>query len=436
MIMKHSPARHFHDVVPLRGHYDHFAAAIASYSPLDILLADIAVRIQLSPTDYLLAVQHYLAISEWLDGSDSALHGRVQLFYPQGGFSLGATVARHSTDDEFDIDGMAQLDLTPGVDPEAALALLHDAIRREPHSRYYDKVERKTRCSTVNYDKMHLDVTPAIRIAGNDHASLIFHSKPDDPKEPKLTLHANPFGFARWFKQMTPQDPAFGHFFEKRSLDFARMRAQQRLLEEKAETVPVPDHLPAYQKSFAVIALQLEKRWRNLAYDRRHPKLRRPPSVLHSYYIARHANQTRTLADELIHQVDCKIAIFEDAVRRDRRVREFNPACEYGKDELTDRWPATMHDQRVFLDELINFSTKLHRLRRGPPPEVMQEILFDLFGEKPSGEAIDQQVRQRIADRAAGISLYVPRSTVIPPLGSAAAPATARPVPRSTFFGD
>ena len=140
------------------------------------------------------------------------------------------------------------------------------------------------------------------------------------------------------------------------------------------------------------------------------PKLRRPPSVLVSYYNARHANQTRTLADELIHQVGAKIVIFEAAVRENRRVQEFNPACEYRRDELTDRWPATAHDQRVFLDELVNFSTKLHRLKRGAPLDVMQEILSDLFGEKPTGAAIEQQVRQRVTDRNAGVSLFVPRT--------------------------
>lgn len=419
------------------GHHDRYVAAIAAYSPLDIMLADIAVRIQLSPTDYLLAIQHYNAIAEWIDNKESPLHGLVELFYTQGGFLINATVARHSTDDEFDIDGVSQLALRAGIDPEQALVLLHQSIRRERGSRYYDKVERKTRCSTVNYDKMHLDVTPAVRIQGRDHASLIFHSKPEDPQEPKLTLHANPFGFGEWFKAMTPPDPAFGQFFEKRSLDYARVRARQRMLmEEKAETLPVPDQLPAYQKSLAVISLQLEKRHRNLGYDRRHPKLRRPPSVLQSYYNARHANQTRTLSDELIHQVGCKITIFEAAVRENRRVQEFNPACEYRRDELTDRWPATMHDQRVYLDELVNFSTKLHRLKRGVPLDVMQEILADLFGEKPTGAAIEQQVQQRASDRSAGVSLYVPRSTVIPPLGAMAAPAIARAAPRNTFFGD
>ena len=54
-------------------------------------------------------MEHYEAINDWIDREDSPLHGMVQLFYPQGGFMIGATVARHSTDAEFDIDVMAQI---------------------------------------------------------------------------------------------------------------------------------------------------------------------------------------------------------------------------------------------------------------------------------------------------------------------------------------
>jgi len=245
---------------------DRFLREIANYSPLDVMLADIAVRIQLSPTDYQRAVEHYHAINEWIDREDSPLHGLVEEFYAQGGFAIGATVARHATDDEFDIDVMAQLTLPAGVDPEVPLYLLDNAIRGERGSRYYDKADRKTRCSTVYYTGMHLDVTPNVRVIQRvEKTTFIFHSKPSDPSEPKQALVANPFGFAQWFLANTPADEAFADFFERRSLDYDRMR-----LLEKADTAPVPQQMPAYRKSRAVIALQLIKRWRNLAYDRRH----------------------------------------------------------------------------------------------------------------------------------------------------------------------
>jgi hypothetical protein len=55
---------------------DRFLRETASYSALDVMLADIGIRIQLTPTDYQAAIDHYEAINEWIDrelsGSDSA----------------------------------------------------------------------------------------------------------------------------------------------------------------------------------------------------------------------------------------------------------------------------------------------------------------------------------------------------------------------------
>ena len=66
------------------------------------------------------------------------------------------------------------------------------------------------------------------------------------------------------------------HRAARRSLDYDRERA---LILKRADAVPVPEHCPAYQKSRAVIALQLLKRARNVSYDMRQ-NLRRPPSVM------------------------------------------------------------------------------------------------------------------------------------------------------------
>ena len=153
---------------------DRFLRETASYSVLDVMLADIAVRIQLTPTDYQTAIQHFDAINEWMDRVESPLHGRIELFYPQGGFMIGATTARHATDAEFDLDVMAQINWPANVDPEIALATTHRAIRGEPGSRYYKKSERRTRCSTVQYDGMHVDVTPAIRLAARRGPAISF----------------------------------------------------------------------------------------------------------------------------------------------------------------------------------------------------------------------------------------------------------------------
>ena len=79
-------------------HTDLVLQKIARYTPQDILLADVAVRIQLSPTEYEQAVSHYAVMAAWIDRPDSPLYGLVDSLYPQGGFSTGSTIAAHDAD--------------------------------------------------------------------------------------------------------------------------------------------------------------------------------------------------------------------------------------------------------------------------------------------------------------------------------------------------
>lgn len=408
-----------------------FADQIARFSPVDILLADVAVRVQLTPTEYLTAVRHYENMGEWIDRPGSPLRGRVENFYPQGGFSTGSTVSSHDDRSEFDLDAMAQVDWDRNIDPETALSTLHEAIAGDRGSRYHDKSERKTRCTQIQYDGMHLDVTPSILLPEHRaKTSFIFHSKPSDPSVRKETLFANPYGLADWFNGRAIADEAFGQFFERKSLDYDRAL----LSEMKADTSPVPPHLPAYRKSPQVVCLQLIKRWRNIAYARRHKGLRLPPSVLLTYYVGLHTGGTRSLTDELIHHVDRIIETIGAAEACGLLIEEYNPRCD--QDELTDRWPGDRRNQQVFLGELMNFAADLRRLKNGMPIAEMRKTLERLFGEKPAGDAIAAFTKQYADDNETGKGLYIPGKGAIPALGTLAAPSYARPMPKTTPFGD
>jgi hypothetical protein len=115
------------------------------------------------------------------------------------------------------------------------LDALYRAIRGESGSRYYDNTIRHTRCVCVTYeDGMHVDLTPAVLVAQREpRTSVIFHSKPEDPSEPKLGLLANPWGLAEWFKGMTPLDADFAKMFEGRAI-----------AHDRAPGEPVPDQEP------------------------------------------------------------------------------------------------------------------------------------------------------------------------------------------------
>lgn len=403
---------------------------IARYTTQDVLLADTAASIQLSPTEYITATRHYEVMSEWIDRPGSPLRGKVRELYPQGGFSTGSTIASHDDRSDFDLDAMADVDWPTNVDPEYALSTLHDAIASDKGSRYHEKAERKTRCTQVHYDGMHLDVTPSVLLRfGVPKTSFIFHSKPSDPSVRRETLYANPHGLAEWFNGRVQADTAFGVFFEQRSLDFSK-----QLVVAKADTASVPEQMPVYRKAKQVIVLQLMKRWRNIAYDRRHRSRRLPPSVLLTYYIGENTGGERSLTDELIHHVQRIMLTIEAAVAFRQLVRECNPACE--QDVLTDRWPGDQQDQSIFLTELREFLAKLERFKRGASLEEMRRILNDLFGEKPALSAIEAFMKRQVNDNNSGSGFYIPGSGTVPALGSIAAPSVAKAVPRSTPFGD
>src|SRR5580658_776483 len=78
----------------------------AGFTPdlADILLADVAIRIQLSKTGHDKAVDRFGVMQDWMDRESSPLRGLVKLMYPQGSMAIGATVSRVSEKDEFDID--------------------------------------------------------------------------------------------------------------------------------------------------------------------------------------------------------------------------------------------------------------------------------------------------------------------------------------------
>ena len=68
--------------------------SLSSFSNIeDLLLADLAIRIKLNPTNYRKVVERYKTLNEHLERESSPLAGIVALLYPQGSVSIGATIA-------------------------------------------------------------------------------------------------------------------------------------------------------------------------------------------------------------------------------------------------------------------------------------------------------------------------------------------------------
>jgi hypothetical protein len=395
--------------------------------PLDALLADVAIRIQLSATDYGKAEFRNRVINDHLEREGSLLRGHVSLLYPQGSMAVGATIASRLRTDEYDIDVIAELALPVDTPAEVVLNLLFHSVRGERGSRYYNLVERRTRCVTIHYaDRMHIDLTPSVIWPGLEpRTSVLFHHRPEDPREPTYRLLANPWGFAEWFKEHTPADDAFGRIFAERSAAFDSQEMAKR-----AVSVPVPSQKEAHEKAKAVIVLQLLKRWRNVQYDGRRG-LRRPPSVMMAKLVADAANHTATLFEELELQARHMRQVIGAAHDVRQKVHIINPRCEH--DNLTDRWPESLDEQEMFVRDLNRLMARLAELPKSDLGR-MRGIMTELFGESPTGAVFESYNRELGQSIASGRSMYLPGSgRVLAATG--AAPARAVATPAHTFFG-
>jgi hypothetical protein len=396
---------------------------------IDQLLVDVAVKIQLPPSLHEKAVEHYRAINKHLDREDSPLRYRVVEFYPQGSMAIGATIKSGDEDDIFDIDLVAEV-ILPGKKPGEVLDLLFDAINGPKGSIYHGMVERQTRCVTVNYRDMHLDVTPLFRNgAWEDRGGHICHAKPEEAEHRHGFVAANPWGFARWFGECTPADDWFRKLVLTRSY-----AADAQLVAKDAAAQPVPEHEPIYAKAMVVVALQLMKRWVRINHRRNGSRGRCVPSVVLSRSFASNAGRTSSLLEELIFQA----AILRDELYTAAAKRELidwrNPRL--WQDVLTDRWPGDAYTQLAFAEDVDAFVRKLEGLRHTDDMRLIQKTLAELFGERTSASVMDEYYERGGAEIARG-QARVSTATGASLAGLTQAPGVASVTsPKHTFYGD
>ena len=386
---------------------------------LDIVLADIAIRIQLGRTAHAKAVARYQAISEWVERDGSPLAGRIECFYPQGSMAIGATITSRVTNDEYDLDIVVQVRV-PGWSAQAVLDALYESIRGEPGSRYYDMVERRPRCVTVSYSDMHLDLIPMERRPyTRERESDLFVHQPGGVSGRSVV---NSYGFGEWFNDETAGAGAFGALFAERASLY-----EHTVTLAKADADPVLAREHASEKSLPVIGLQLVKRWRNVRYQ--HRATGRPPSVLLAKFAADQSGATGNLSEELLHQAVAMRDRFGLAERAGSLIHVPNPVC--AQDVLTDRWPANRIQQQEFLRDLERLVAAVEWLRGDRDLEEIRRKLADLFGEWPAAKAVEAFNRENGREIGAGRGRYERRTGSIAATGAVGGLVA----PRHNFHG-
>jgi Second Messenger Oligonucleotide or Dinucleotide Synthetase domain len=381
-------------------------------------LFDVAERIQLPLTDYRLADQHYGALAEYIQRDGSSLRGLVTKVYPQGSVAIGSVVSSKFDTDEFDVDAIVELGINSLTSPAKVLNELYATINGEHGSRYYGKVTRRTRCVTVDFDNMHVDLTPAVLLNSTPRISHIFHAHERAPQSEHAHVVANPYGFVEWFKKQMPA---------------AQMYVEDAM---RKNTEPLPNKSEVNQKATPLIALQLIKRWRNKCYKDR-TGTRCPPSIMLSFFAANKTSYQTSLSRELAAQAATLLQFFNQCDDRGELIEVRNPMCR--DDIFTDRWPQNLTQQKQFTSDLKILVASMAKLEASPTPEVCSKVMAELFGERPIRDAMDA-LNKRYAEKANtnGLLQYAGTGAVAlsaSGVGNLLSSATTYAAPRSTNFG-
>lgn len=202
------------------------------------------------------AVAKYQDVGRWLADTESPLQGNTPDVYPQGSARLG-TLTKPVTDrDEYDIDGVALLQVTKqNISQQELKQRIGHRLKQHPEYRVI--LVEKRRCWTLNFeDGLHVDVLPAIPDEEGLPESILITDR-----ELTRWQNSNPKGYADWF------------WSRMKSIFEEERRAIAKALQAEVEAVPDWKVKTPLQR-----AIQLLKRHRDLHFQ--HDQDDKPASII------------------------------------------------------------------------------------------------------------------------------------------------------------
>ena len=396
--------------------------------PVDRFLAEIALSLQLPPSLHAKAGERYEAVRQKLEQHPN-FQGMIEHFYPQGSMSIDATISTKGTDDEYDLDIVAQLGgRFKEMEPLQILTELEAGLKDYP----VQKVLRQTRCVTLKYaDKMHLDITPTLRLDNSpERESVIAHAKGPQRQAKDTFVDMNAYAFAEWYKQRTPMEQRFAKAFH------GRWMALDEAYRAEAEVDDVPEQTNFIVKNTATLALQLLKRFRNIRYAD-YEGGRTPPSVVLSFYAGMAAQPNTPLATMLTRIANFLVRDIRQASLWGKPLHVANPQCQ--NDVLTDRWPEAIEQQNEFATHLEDLVKGLEVVRsKTLNPAAISDWMRGNFGEQVVSKAADRIAKKMGMTVKSAEQQYTRKGRVLLPAscgGLVSAVNSSAPASAHTFYG-
>lgn len=359
---------------------------------LDEILSDFCEGLQLTPTQHRQADERYHAICDWLAAPGSPVRSFDPDMYPQGSLAIGTTT-RPLRGEEFDLDFVCEFRRDPRSFADPCELLHRVRARLDENGTYQGMTELKRRCVRVTYaNDFHMDILPACPDPALPGAILV----PD--RNLQRWCPSNPRGYARWFN--------------------GRTVVRRAVLKAEAQVQPLPRHETHEEKAPLKLAVQLLKRWRDVAFEEEVA----PISIVLTTLAGTYYDGSESVHGALGVLLDT----FVDKLPAGLPPRVENPVNP--KEDFAERW--TPEAYALFLKRMKLFQRAWHDLTRPDGIDTTTRSLTGLFGTRIN-ESIAKAGRDLSAARDSGTLHILKGSGTL-----SAAAGIGRAIAKNTFYGE
>jgi hypothetical protein len=340
---------------------------VSPWSVTDDLLARAAASLQLTKTQYELAVQRYETIGKWLSVPGTSVAKFKPGIYPQGSLRIGTTV-RPIGHNEYDLDLVCLMDLDWSRCGASAVLDLVESRLAESDT-YRPMLAKLKRCVRISYaNQFHMDILPAAPDVPVGSTNV----RVPDRKLAEWKC-SNPPGYADWFEEQAAK----------------RITAVTKAV----EPLPAPEDLAT--KPPLKIAVQILKRWRDVRYFKT-PELAPISIVLTTLAGTYYAGEESPLLalTRIVDQIVGSIPMYGRlVVLNPRNVRE----------DLSERWDNDRKAYDAFVDGMIELRDQLRAIETSASLPRIAKSLGPVVGDDIVTRVITDQGNfvqsQREADR-------------------------------------
>lgn len=366
--------------------------ARALESPLEFMLEQIAVSLELPDGKRKQAIERYESVGTFLDASDE-FKGWFPDIFSQGSFRIGTTT-KPWKESVHDLDFVVQV--TPPNGQNCTPIELYNRLYRclANDGTYAKMLSPKRRCARLTYaNDFYLDILPAVADPLGRGTELLV---PD--RDLRCFKASNPVGYADWFK----------------------LRGEVTLLTRAFAAADSVQPVPAREDTMRPLtrAVQLIKRDRDVYCDRASAE----PTI--SVVLTTLAGHAYLGHGDIYEAIDGILRGIWAMIPAKGRLMVLNPTNT--KEDFSERWQDDPAAYRDFLAWLTEFTKDWRELQNLKGPRL-QAKLHHMFGEKPTEFAFAEygEVLRKSRDAGGlGISRAAGLVAVTQPAAAAVRPHT------------